>query len=170
MGSGFFSRWSFVSGDGYELEVSDGDDFTGSSLLSKYDPFVIDDKGITSTLVVDDDNDVSKSYYYRVRAYVSGIIGDVSDSILFGEYSDTVLVLEIPTILDLDKSVSGSVVTYTLNWSVVGAAESYDLEVSDRYDFSESVFFDIAGNEKAFIEGSGGLSVGELNGVWFLLL
>ena len=156
--SGFFPRWSFVSGDGYELEVSNSNDFGIGSLLSKYDPFVIDDKGITSILVMDDDSDVSKSYYYRVRAYVSGIIGDVSDSILFGEYSDTVLVLEIPTIFDLVKSA----VTYTVSWSVVAAAESYELEVSDRYDFSESASFDIAGNEKAFIEGSGVLSDSKL--------
>ena len=157
LGSGFFPKWSLVFGDGYELEVSNSNDFSSSSLLSKYDPFVIDDKGITSILVVDD-SDVSKSYYYRVRAYVSGIVGDISDSILFGEYSDTVLVLEIPTILPLVKSA----VTYTVSWSVVSSAESYELEVSDRYDFSESEFFDIVDNTKAFNEGSGGLSVGEL--------
>ena len=160
--SSFLARWSMVSGSGYEIEVSTDVDFSVSSLLPKYDPFVIDDKVITSTLVVDDDSDVSKSYYYRVRAYVSGAVGDVPDSIVQGEYSDTVLVLEIPTILDLDKSVSGSVVTYTVSWDVVAVAESYELEISDRYDFSNSVSFDIAGNAKAFTEGSGGLSISEV--------
>ena len=157
--SSFLARWSMVSGSGYEIEVSTDVDFSNNSLLSKYDPFIIDDKVITSTLVMDDDSDVSKSYYYRVRAYVSGAVGDVSDSIVRGEYSDIVLVLEVPTILDLDESVSGSVVTYTVSWSVVNTAESYELEISDRYDFSESVSFDIVDSAKAFTEGSGGLSI-----------
>ena len=111
---GFLSRWSVVSGSGYELEVSTNIDFSSSSLLSGYDPLLIDDDSINSRLVVKDGSDLSKSYYYRVRSYVSGIVGDASDYIVYGSYSDTVLVLGIPTIEDLVKDGVGEVMLHIL--------------------------------------------------------
>ena len=86
----------------------------------------------------------------------------MSDYIIYGSYSDTVLVLGIPTIEDLVKGGVGEDAIYTVSWGSVSAADSFELEVSDRYNFSNSVLFDIAGNEKEFSIDAGGLSAGEL--------
>ena len=86
----------------------------------------------------------------------------MSDYIIYGSYSDTVLVLGIPTIEDLVKDIVGEDTTYTVSWGSVSAADSFELEISDRYNFGNSVLFDIVGNEKDFSIGAGGLSAGEL--------
>jgi hypothetical protein len=126
--SGFTANWNSVSAaSGYRLDVSTSSTF--NSYVSGYQNFNV--ANATSRSVTGLNS--STTYYYRIRAYISGGPSDNSNTI-----SVTTLP-NAPSTPTANAATSITNTSFTANWSTTSGATTYRVDVSTSSQFSSYV-------------------------------